>query len=385
MNRHVLLVDDQPPVLEALRRQLSTAMDVETASNGPDGLALVESSGPFAVVISDMGMPGMNGTSFLKKVRQAAPDSVRMILTGQAELETTIAAVNLGHIFRFLTKPCKSDELLASVESGIEQYELVVARKELLEKTLHGTVQVLTEVLGMANPIAQKRAARISGYAEQLCRALDMPVHWQLQIALMLSQIGCIALPEQILSKVYAGQELSDELGAIYNSHPELAARLLSGIPRLEPVAEIVLRQQGSLDFSAQPADLNDWEITLFGAMILKVCSDFDDAINAGLSRDQGVKMVGQATPNLPSTLASALKTLSLGRKITEKTLVNVSQLRIGMVLDEDVMSSNGLRLVSKGQEITRSILLRLQNFDDGIGVIQPFHVSHHEPLKEEV
>ena len=376
-------MDDQPPVLEALRRQLSTRMDVETASNGLDALTLIEDSGPFAVVISDMGMPGMDGTTFLEKVRQASPDSVRMILTGQAELESTIAAVNFGRIFRFLTKPCKSDELLASVESGIEQYELVVARRELVEKTLHGTVQVLTEILGLTNPLAQKRAARISGYAEELCQALDMPVHWQLQIALMLSQIGCITLPEQILSRVQAGQELSDELGAIYRSHPALAAKLLGGIPRLEPVAEIVLRQQGPLDFSGQPENLNEWENTLFGAMILKVCSDFDDAVSTGIPRDQGLKMVSQATPNLPRRLFNALKTLNHGGTKAERTLVKVSQLQIGMVLDEDVMSSNGLRLVSKGQEITRSILLRLQSFDDGIGVVQPFRVSHREPLHE--
>ena len=100
MNRHVLLVDDQPPVLEALRRQLSTRMDVETASNGLDALALIEDFEPFAVVISDIDMPGMDGTTFLEKVGQATPDSVRMILTGQADLESTIAAVNFGRYAR---------------------------------------------------------------------------------------------------------------------------------------------------------------------------------------------------------------------------------------------------------------------------------------------
>lgn len=383
MNRNVLLVDDQPPVLEALRRQLSTRMHVETASSGLEGLALIESSGPFAVVVSDMSMPVMDGTTFLEQVRKATPDSVRMILTGQAELESTIAAVNLGRIFRFLTKPCKSEELLAAVESGIEQYELVVARRELLEKTLHGTVQVLTEILGLTNPLAHKRAARISGYAEGLCKALDVPMHWQLQIALMLSQIGCITLPEQVLSQVHAGQALSEEYEAIYSSHPELAARLLSGIPRLEPVAQIVLRQQGPLDFSGQPDDLDEWEVTLFGAMILKVCSDFDDAVSTGVSRDHGLKMISQATPDLPGRILKALKTLNHGGTKAERTLVKVSQLQVGMVLDEDVMSSSGLRLVPKGQEITRSILLRLQSFDEGIGVVQPFRVSHREPLQE--
>src|SRR5690606_21929797 len=116
------------------------------------------------------------------------------------------------------------------------------------------------------------------------------------------------------------------------------------------------------LDFSGQPENLDEWEITSFGAMILKVCSDFDDAVSTGISRDQGLKMVSQATPDLPRRLFAALKTLNHGGTKAERTLVKVSQLQIGMVLDEDVMSSNGLRLVPKGQEITRSILLRLQS-----------------------
>ena len=380
MNRKILLVDDQPPVLEALRRQLSVRIPVETASSGHEGLALVENSGPFAVVVSDMGMPQMNGAMFLENVRKVSPDSVRMILTGQAELGSTIEAVNFGRIFRFLTKPCKSGELLAAVESGIEQYELVVARKELLEKTLHGTVQILTEILGLTNPLAQKRATRIARYAEEICAALDVPVGWQLQIALMLSQIGCITLPEQVLSKIHAGHTLSDEFESIYRSHPVLAARLLSGIPQLEPVARIVSLQLDTLDLSDQPEDFEEWEISQFGAMILKVCSDLDDAVSIGVSRDRGLKMITQGTPNMPIRLLNVLKTLNHGGTKAERTLVKVSQLQVGMVLDEDVMSANGLRLVPRGQEVSRSILLRLQSFAEGVGVVQPFHVSSREP-----
>lgn len=377
MNAKILLVDDEPPVLEALRRNLCTVASVDTASSGVEGLALIESSGPFAVVISDMGMPGMNGVEFLEQVRRTSPDSVRMILSGQAELGSTIAAVNLGRIFRFLTKPCRKDELLAALESGLEQYRLVVAQRELIEQTLRGTVEVLTEILGLTNPLAQKRAARITRYAEDICAGLRFPMPWQLRIALMLSQIGCITLPEQVLSMLHAGRLLSDESNALYRSHPALAGKLLGGIPRLEQVAEIVTRQLEPLDLAGQPEDFTEWEITTFGAMILKVCGDLDDVVSTGVTREQGFKIITKASPDLPASLLRVLKTLNHGGTKAERSLVTVAQLEIGMVLDEDVMSANGMRLVPKGQEITRSILLRLQSFAEGIGVTQPFRVNY--------
>lgn len=377
VNDKVLLVDDEPAVLEALRRLLSSVVTVECARNGAEGLSLIESSGPFAVVISDMGMPGMNGAEFLARVQRLSPDSARIILTGQAELESAIAAVNFGRIFRFLTKPCRKDELLAALESGLEQYGLVIAQRELLEQTLHGTVEVLTEILGLTNPLAQKRAARMTRYAEEICAGLAFPMPWQLRIALMLSQIGCITLPEQVLSTVHAGGRLSDESSAIYRSHPALAGKLLGGIPRLEPVAEIVARQHEPLELAGQPEDFSEWDVRVFGAMILKVCGDLDDAVNAGVSSEQGFRMVTEASPRLPPALLRVLRTLKHGAAKAERSLLKVSQLQIGMVLDEDVMSSNGMRLVPKGQEISRSIMLRLQSFAEGVGVTQPFWVSH--------
>ena len=102
MSNRVLFVDDEPKVLDGIRRQLRNRLDVETANGAAAGLALIESKGPFAVVVSDMRMPEMNGARFLAKVNEIAPDTVRMVLSGQADLDSTVAAVNEGHIFRFL-------------------------------------------------------------------------------------------------------------------------------------------------------------------------------------------------------------------------------------------------------------------------------------------
>jgi len=131
MNRCVLFVDDEPNVLEGIQRTLRKQVELRTASSGAEALRLMREAGPFALVVSDMRMPAMNGAQFLAKVREQEPDTIRMILSGQADLEATLAAVNEGHIHRFLTKPCPTDQLLAAVEDGLHQHRLLTAEKVL--------------------------------------------------------------------------------------------------------------------------------------------------------------------------------------------------------------------------------------------------------------
>ncbi len=375
MTERVLLVDDEPLVLEGLKRQLRKKVDVETAASGREGLAIIERSEPFAVVVSDMRMPEMNGSQFLEQVRQRSPDSVRMILSGQAEIESTIAAVNLGQIFRFLTKPCPTDALFAALDSGIEQYRLVIAKRELLEKTLRGTVQVLTEILELTNPVAQHRAKRVERYAEELCQAIGQPVSWELRLAAMLSQIGCVTLPESVLARHYAGQAVAEEAQSVYRSHPRLAGKLLASIPRLEGVAAIVSSQLDDVTLDAQPAELREWAGNRLDALILKLAADLDYWLGVGIARDEAARRVVQSVPQLPKALASAVQALAVRSAKSDKAAVKMSGLQVGMVLDEDLQSANGMRLLPKGQEITGSILLRLQGLAESIGVKEPFRV----------
>ena len=136
MTGKVLFVDDEPLVLDALRRMLHDKFHIYTANSGEKGLASVEQNGPFAVVISDMRMPGMNGAEFLAHIRKDAPDTVRMLLTGFTDLDAAIAAVNEGNIFKFLTKPCRKDALVSAIDLGLAQYRSTVAGKEP-EKKAH--------------------------------------------------------------------------------------------------------------------------------------------------------------------------------------------------------------------------------------------------------
>ena len=132
MNEKILCVDDEPNILEAYRRTLRKRFELDVACGGEEALQAIAQRGPYAVLVADMRMPGMNGVELLAKVRQIAPLTVRMMLTGNTDLQTAIDAVNQGHIFRFLTKPCSPEDFANALEAGLEQHRLLTAERQLL-------------------------------------------------------------------------------------------------------------------------------------------------------------------------------------------------------------------------------------------------------------
>jgi DNA-binding NtrC family response regulator len=123
----VLLVDDDAQVLAALRRQICREFDVTTTTDPKEAVRLVVSSGPFAVVVSDLRLPGMDGVSLLFLIRQAAPETVRVLLTGHADVESSISAVNQGSVFRILTKPCPTATFINVLRVSVERHRQIVA------------------------------------------------------------------------------------------------------------------------------------------------------------------------------------------------------------------------------------------------------------------
>ena len=175
MTHKILFVDDEANLLSAMERQFRKQYEVDIALGAEKGLEAVSHNGSYAVIVSDFRMPGLNGVEFLAKVRELAPDSTRMMLTGHADLKTAMEAVNEGHIFRFLTKPCPPEVMGKALESGVSQYRLINAERELLEKTLNGSIKVLTQILSLLNPEAFGRASRISRYVREVALALSPP------------------------------------------------------------------------------------------------------------------------------------------------------------------------------------------------------------------
>ncbi|MEP7306142.1 MAG: response regulator [Acidobacteriota bacterium] len=236
----ILCVDDEPNILEGLALNLRRRYEVITAPGGTAGLAALQRDGAIEVVISDMRMPGMDGAAFLNKARQVAPNAVRMLLTGQTDLDSAIAAINQGQIFRFLTKPCLPIALILAVEAALEQHRLVTAERVLLEQTLHGSIEALTDVLALTSPVSFGRAIRIKLLVSEMAALLAMPERWQVEVAAMLSQLGCLTLPAETLENVYYGRTLSADEEQMVARLPALTEQLLGRIPRLETVRAIL-------------------------------------------------------------------------------------------------------------------------------------------------
>lgn len=362
MSEKILFVDDEPAALDGYRRLLHRAFEIDTAVGAAEGLAKIAESGPFAVIVSDMRMPEMDGAAFLAMVREVAPDTVRMAITGYADMETAGRAINEGNIFRFLTKPCGKDTLVASLTAALEQHRLLNAEKELLEKTLSGSIHVLTGVLSLVNPAAFSRIPGIRRCVEHLVRKLQLPQPWRFEVAALLSLLGCVTLDPDLVESCFAGQKLLPEDQARFDSHPSVAANLLASIPRLEQVAWMIANQQTSAllmltSGAKQPPDV------VLGASVLSVSIAYDRLLCQGSSHEEAVRLLRLKKQQYNMSVVDLLEQLQPSQDAMEIRPCPVSDLRSGMVLREEVRTHGGLLVVAKGQEISSTLLLRLRNF----------------------
>ncbi len=366
MNNKILFVDDEENILLAFKRTLRKEYEVETAAGGKSGLMKIDSKGPYAVVVSDLRMPAMDGIAFLSRVKDISPDSVRIMLTGNAEMETAISAVNEGNIFRFLVKPCPPETLKATLKSALQQYRLITAERELLERTLKGSIKVLIDVLSLVNPAAFGRANRVKSYAKEIAASLNAPRRWRFEVAAMLSQIGCVTLPGEMMEKIYHGLELGPEEKEMYDAHPRVAKDLIANIPRLGEIAEIIEYQEKNYDGTGLPASAAAGDKIPFGARILKVSLDFDRLESKGLSKGEALAEMKKSPELYDPIVLSALETI-IGANLEEEALVvksmPVSALQAGMILAEDVHNEKGILLISRGQDISAPLRDKLINF----------------------
>jgi response regulator RpfG family c-di-GMP phosphodiesterase len=308
-----------------------------------------------------MRMPEMNGVQFLTRVRQASPNTVRMILTGQTDMDAAIAAVNEGNIFRFLTKPCDKETLGKAVTTGLVQYRLVTAEKDLLENTLMGCIKVLTDVLSTVSPEAFGKSMRIARCMRHMVAKLKLPSPWSFEAAAMLSQLGCITLDSEILQAAYLGIPLSSDEQTRFNAHPQVARDLIASVPRLEPIAWMISQQLKKVPDATQGPATSNGDMPL-GAKMLALAVAFDDLRLKGNSIEEAVAEL-RLRREFDRKLVEALVDMKEEGKHMELRKVPVLKLSTGMILQQEVRNRAGLLVVGKGQEVTHALLMRLENF----------------------
>lgn len=374
MSERILFVDDEEHILQSIKRQLRKRFKVDTALGGEQALKEMQDKGPYSVIVSDMRMPGMDGIQLLTKVRDLYPDTVRMMLTGNADQETAIEAVNKGQIFRFLNKPCPTAVLVPSIALAQRQYRLLVAEKDLLDKTLKGAVKVLAELLSLANPVAFSAGSRIKNLVVELGKKVEAGKTWQLEIAALMSQIGCITIPSEIINKLYANRELEPEEQEMYFNHPKAGASLIENIPRLEIVAGIIENQLKDHQEVENIEDL-PFEASI-GAQIIRLAIDHDRLMFHGNSHSQALNELKKKKDKYHPKILSALESIKIVEDQERVVSLKVKDLAIGMITEESIVAKNGVMLAPKGQKITWPVLQGIKNFSNQVGVKEPILVK---------
>lgn len=270
MPERVLFVDDEENILNSVERLFSgSGIRVLKACSAREALSIL-SREDVAVLVSDNLMPGMKGIELFSKARDMSPDTVRVLMTAYADLETAVDAINRGEVFRFIVKPWEDDLLVTTVLDGIGRYALVRS----LRKADEATLRSLAQAIELKDPYTRGHCDRVARYALMIAAALDLDERMRLEIehGSWLHDCGKIGVPESILN--YPGS-LNEEEREIVRKHPVWGADVARQASLSETIVNIILYHHERFGGGGYPTGMAGTDIPL-EARIVSVADTFD-------------------------------------------------------------------------------------------------------------
>lgn len=352
----ILMVDDDPNVLSAYRRTFGRNYTVTCAEGGAAALAMIETEGPFAVVVTDMRMPGMNGLEFIQSSREKCKESVFLMLTGNGDQHTAVDAINTGQIFRFLTKPCPQDLLESSIRAAIRQYEIVTAERVLLRDTLTGSIKLMVDALELADPHLGAAQTTVKQLVHDLCAHFRIAYDWQFMVASSVCLIGLVGIQR---SRSYAVPSERALVGAAL-----LGSQLVVNIPRMSSVSAILAQQREPAMLPATMQNLSKENLEKVAACFIRAAVDLSFSYRAGLSHAAAVHSLA-ASGEYDTRLIEALAEIPSPQQDTEKWAtheIRLSDIKAGMVLSHDLNRADGTLLLSKNQPVSELAAANLRS-----------------------
>ena len=267
----VLIVDDEENNLQLLKRTFRGKYNILTATNGVEALDVVNKHGSeISLIVSDQKMPIMEGTDFLKRVRETNPQIVKILLTGHVDTDIIVSAINDCELFQYILKPFEPEELKIAVEKGIEKYSMAnnnkVFYKELRE-LFYKTIRAISNALDTKDSYTNGHSLRVTLYSMILAKELNLDENYMedIEIAGLLHDIGKIAMPKSILCK---NGRLTDEEFLVMKSHPIRGEKIVINIKKLQMISEWVKSHHEKWDGTGYPDGLKGEEIPLAGRII---------------------------------------------------------------------------------------------------------------------
>lgn len=394
----VLCVDDDAAVLRSAQRVLARRFRVVTALGPVEALNVARAAEePFAVVVSDLRMPGLSGIGLLQCFRQLAPQTVRVLLSGNADLDDAVAAVNAGEIFRFLRKPYEPEALISTVSEACEHHRALasgvaavapaVAPEHRSDGTagLAGHVATLSALLAAFRPDAAECAARVARCVTELTTIATVACAEALGTAAALSQLGCARLPAAVADRIYGGALLSTADRAAADRIPIMSADILAGAPGFEQVCALLTAAVGGMCDSApggpatHAADAREAgaDDVALGARLLAAALRRDRYARQGILPSMPLFDATGLGTGIAERINAVLGHDDAGARIRT---IRMGELRPGMVLAEDVPSPRGLLLAASGHVVTDLLVAHIRNAWDSALIVNPVRVHTRHP-----
>lgn len=415
----LLFVDDEANILNSLKRLFRPlGYRIFTAEGGAAGLQVFEQNA-IDLVISDMRMPEMNGAEFLEKVRAKWPDTVRILLTGYADVGSTIAAINKGEIYRYIAKPWDDNDIVLTVKHALERKNLerekqrlealtlkqneelkdlnanledkVMARTEEVRQTM-GFLEVahkelkdsfLTSLKVFSNLMELREGAmaghsrRVADLARRLAQRLGLPDNevQDVMLAGLLHDIGKIGLPDRLLHKPFVS--LTTEERAEVVKHPATGQAALMALENMKETARLIRSHHERFDGLGFPDGLRGMAIPR-GARVLAIANDYDALLAGSFMSKQLTETEAREfllegrgkryDPKVTDVFLEMLGGVDTLSYAGPEMKISASALRRGMGLARDMVSSEGLLLLSKDYLLDDAMIEQIRSFEQAEG-----------------
>ncbi|MBI5522162.1 MAG: HD domain-containing protein [Desulfarculus sp.] len=272
MSERILLVDDDHNLLLAMQRVLGAKYDLALAPGGEQALERLARDAPYAVLITDLRMPGMDGITLLEQAQRVSPDTVRIVLSGYGDLDQVMQAINEGYIFRFLTKPATPQQLEKTIQAALEQHQRVLAAREThslkrLKEALENVVLGFTRLVEARDPYTAGHQERVCQLAVALSQGLGLSEDQVacVRLAALIHDLGKVYVPSEFLNR--PGRLTQAEMGII-RTHPQVGCEIMRPLDFQWPMSQIVLQHHERLDGSGYPQGLKGEGILLEARII---------------------------------------------------------------------------------------------------------------------
>jgi len=363
----VLCVDDDERLLAGLELRLRRSFDVVTATSAADALAKLERSTPFAAVISDMRMPHADGARLLSAIRRVSPETTRILLTGQADVASAIAAVNDGEIFRFLLKPIEAPQLVAVLDEAVARHRAMLAQRGFVEQVLRATADIMSASMGTLAPALAVQSARARSMVAEIAATVAARQGWIAEVACVLVHLALARVASDVARRWRTGTALSpDEVHAVVGAMRETQA-MLRHVPESDAISDAIAAVTSSRDGAewrrVAPSDG-------IAARILSLVLLFDASLQRGLSAPEAVEALRAEGVAEEATMIEAIAAAA-SRLEPGSTRGALGRLNPGRRLVHDVRLPNGVLFLPKGHDITLATLDMLDALDEESRQIQ--------------